>query len=63
MEETVKDDASGINNCAIIRLETLPAYDDEELQSTGNPVACFSVYIGSKGSNVEYEVSVPYQCI
>lgn len=40
------------------RLETLPAYDDEELQATGNPVACFSVYIGTNGSNVQYEVSL-----
>lgn len=39
------------------RLETLPAFDDEELQTTGNPVACFSVYLGTKGSNVEFEVS------
>ncbi|KAJ4415932.1 hypothetical protein N0V82_007053 [Gnomoniopsis sp. IMI 355080] len=55
VEETVKENTVGQSKCAIIRLEILPGYDDEELQATGNPVACFSVYIGTHGSNVVYD--------
>lgn len=40
------------------RLETLPAYDEEELEAIGNPVACLTVYIGTHGSNVVYDVGI-----
>lgn len=56
VEETVKDDGSSEATCAIIRMETLPAFDDEELRESGNPLACFVVYMGTDPSTVEYTV-------
>lgn len=57
VEDTVKDDGSSEATCAIIRMETLPAFDDEELRESGNPLGCFLVYMGTDPSNVEYTVS------
>lgn len=34
----------------------LPAYNLEELEANGNPIACFTVYIGTDEWNVEYDV-------
>lgn len=45
------------NMDTIYRVEKLlPAYNLEELEANGNPIACFTVYIGTDGSNVEYDV-------
>lgn len=57
VEDTVKEDGSSEATCAIIRLETLPAFDDEELRESGNPLGCFTVYMGTDPANVEYIVS------
>ncbi|KAJ4388041.1 hypothetical protein N0V93_008646 [Gnomoniopsis smithogilvyi] len=55
VEDTITDDTVGESKCAIIRLETLAGYKDEEFQATGSPVACFSVYTGTHGSDVVYD--------
>lgn len=42
--------------CRIEKL--LPAYNLEDLEAHGNPIACFTVHIGTDVSNVEYDVSI-----
>lgn len=57
IEETVNDDGGSEATCAIIRLETLPALDNEEMRESGSPVGCFVVHMGTHPANVEFIVS------